>query len=58
MITGKYDRQLDRSNRSKNIHDLALGTYSARCYSLGDERNCVYCFKYSTSEAKLNSGAA
>jgi|GEM_PF-4112421 len=24
MITGKYDRQLDRSNRSKNIHDLAL----------------------------------
>lgn len=26
MITGKYDRQLDRSNRSKNIHDLALGS--------------------------------
>lgn len=26
MITGKYDRQLDCSNRSKNIHDLALGS--------------------------------
>lgn len=24
MITGKYDRQLDRSNRSKNVRDLAL----------------------------------
>jgi hypothetical protein len=25
MITGNYDRQLDRSNRSKNVRDLALG---------------------------------
>jgi len=25
MITDKYDRQLDRSNRSKNVRDLALG---------------------------------
>ncbi len=24
MITGKYDRQLDRFNRSKNVRDLAL----------------------------------
>lgn len=24
MITGKYDRQLDRSNGSKNVRDLAL----------------------------------
>lgn len=29
MITGKYDRQLDRSNRSKNVRDLAL-PYKAR----------------------------
>ena len=24
MITGKYERQLDRSNGSKNVRDLAL----------------------------------
>lgn len=24
MITGKYDRQLDHSNRSKNVRDLTL----------------------------------
>ncbi|CAM3926291.1 hypothetical protein VA7868_02639 [Vibrio aerogenes CECT 7868] len=27
MITGKYDRQPDRSNSSKNVRDLALGIY-------------------------------
>ncbi|CAM4049314.1 hypothetical protein VA7868_03825 [Vibrio aerogenes CECT 7868] len=26
MITGKYDRQPDRSNSSKNVRDLALGS--------------------------------
>lgn len=26
MITGKYERQLDRSNGSKNVRDLALVT--------------------------------
>jgi len=45
MITGKYDRQLDRSNRSKNVRDLALHqgwSYLATVLDLGNKEIVGY----------------